>query len=342
VWHGGEPLLAGVDFFKNAVRLQRKYAGSKKIENALQTNGLQVTAEWCNFFRDNNFLIGISIDGPQDIHDAYRRTHGGQPSFAKVMNAVELMAHSRVEYNTLSVVNNLSERRGVEVYRFLKSIGSKFMQFLPAVEHVVDSGNERRGAIVSPDTPNSYLAPWSVSAKGFGSFMASIFDEWVLSDVGSYFVQLFDASLAQWLGVPPGLCSFAETCGDAPIVEHNGDVYSCDHFVYPQHKLGNLLTDNLLTMLKSKQHFKFGLDKRNNLPRECLRCKYYFACRGECPKHRFNLSAKGEKNMNALCEGYKIFFSHVEPYMKYMAELLTQQRPASLVMPWARQRVGLL
>jgi uncharacterized protein len=341
IWHGGEPLLAGMDYYKKALELQKKYAGEKKIENSLQTNGLLVNEEWCNFFRDNNFLIGISIDGPEDIHDAYRRTRGNQPSFKKVMNAIELMSRQKVEYNTLSVVNNLSEGRGVEAYRFLKSIGSHFMQLLPAVEYAVTSENGRE-VIVPPNTEGAKITNWSVSPKGFGQFLCSIFDEWVISDVGEYFVQLFDATLAQWVGVPPGLCSLSETCGDALAVEHNGDVYSCDHFVYSQYKLGNIMEVDLLTMLKSKEQFKFGLDKRNNLPRECLRCQYYFACRGECPKHRFDVSKNGEKNMNVLCEGYKMFFNYVEPYMKYMAELLSQRRSPALVIPWARQRFGLL
>lgn len=341
VWHGGEPLLAGIDYYRKALEFQKKYAGEKRIENSLQTNGLLVNEDWCSFFKDNNFLIGISIDGPEDIHDAYRRTRGNQPSFAKVINAIELMSRQKVEYNTLSVVNNLSEGRGVETYRFLKSIGSHFMQFLPAVEHAIISENGRE-IIVPPNTEGAKITSWSVSPKGFGQFLCSIFDEWVISDVGEYFVQLFDAALAQWVGVPPGLCSLSETCGDALVVEHNGDVYSCDHFVYSQYKLGNIMEVDLLTMLKSKGQFKFGLDKRNNLPKECLRCRYYFACRGECPKHRFDVSKNGEKNMNALCEAYKIFFNHVEPYMKYMAELLSQRRSPTLVIPWARQKLGLL
>jgi uncharacterized protein len=338
VWHGGEPLLAGLDYFRLAMKLQRQYAGGKKIENALQTNGQLVTPEWCKFFREHSFLVGVSIDGPQDIHDAYRCAHSGRPSFGKVMQAVELMARLRVEYNTLSVVSNLSEGRGAKVYRFLKSIGSRFMQFLPALEHTVSGGDGSREAIVAPGVAGSHLAPWSVSAKGFGEFMRDIFDEWVLADVGRYYVQLFDVALAQWVGAPPGLCSFGETCGAALVVEHNGDVYSCDHFVYPEHRLGNLLHDDFAAMLGSKQQFKFGVDKRNGLPRECLRCRYYFACRGECPKHRFALSADGEKNKNALCEGYKLFFSHVEPYMMHMAELLSREQAPALVMPWAQAR----
>ncbi len=343
VWHGGEPLLAGVDYYRRAMEFQKKYAGDKTIENTLQTNGILLDEEWCRFFADNKFLIGISIDGPRDIHDAYRRNKGDQPTFDRVMRGVELMARMGVEYNTLSVVNNLSEGRGAEIYRFMKSIGSRFMQVLPAVEHVVDVPGSPRGAIVNPGrVANSHLAPWSVSSKGFGQFLCDVFDEWVIADVGSYFVQMFDVALAQWVGVPPGLCSFSESCGEALIVEHNGDVYSCDHFVYPEYKVGNIAEDDLRTLFKSRPQFKFGVDKRNLLPGQCLRCAYYFACRGECPKHRFEVAANGEKGLNTLCEAYKMFFAHVDPYMRQMAALLSEGQPASLVIPWARQRMGLL
>lgn len=342
-WHGGEPLLAGIDYYREAVRLQHKYKGDKRIDNALQTNAMLIDEEWCDFFRENNFLIGVSIDGPQDIHDGFRRDKQGRPTFDRVVKAIELMARKGVEYNTLTTVNRCSEGRGREVYRFLKSLGSHYMQFLPVVEHVVEVEGSRRPVIVPPDRDaNSYRAEWSVSAEGYGRFMNDIFDDWVLSDVGQYYVQLFDVSLAQWVGVPPGLCSFSETCGDALVVEHNGDVYSCDHYVYPSYKLGNIREGNLADMLKSKKQFGFGINKRNTLPRECLKCLYYFACRGECPKHRFEQSRSGEPNLNALCEGYKMFFAHVKPYMEYMAGLLKEQQPPARVMMWARQRMGFM
>lgn len=343
VWHGGEPLLAGIDFYQKAVEFQNIYKGEKNIDNALQTNGLLITQEWCQFFRENNFLVGISIDGPQDIHDACRVDRGGQPTWERVMKAVSIMLAEGVEYNILATVNKFSEGRGVEVYRFLKSLGSKFIQFLPVLEYVKTVGQNPRSYIVPPHTPGSHPAPWSVSAKGYGRFMVDVFDEWVIADVGNYYVQLFDVALAQWYGVPPGLCSFAETCGDALVVEHNGDIFSCDHFVYPQYKLGNLFEGgSLKDIYNSKEQFRFGLDKRNSLPRQCLRCKWYFACHGECPKHRFEKSEDGENNLNALCEAYKMFFSHVAPYMEYMKELLDNKQPAALVIPWARQRMGLM
>ena len=340
-WHGGEPLVAGIDFFRRAMELQKKYAGDKRIDNTIQTNGTLLTEEWCRLFRENNFLVGVSIDGPRDIHDAYRKDKGGQPTFDKVVAGIEMMKREGVEFNTLSTVNRLSEGRGPEVYRFLKSLGSHYMQFLPVLEYTV-AGPAGRPVIVPPSTEGAELAAWSVSAKGFGKFMCDVFDNWVISDVGNWYVQLFDVALAQWVGVPPALCSFAETCGDALVVEHNGDVYSCDHFVYPEYKIGNIADGSMAEMLDSPGQFRFGIDKRNTLPRECLRCKWYFACRGECPKHRFDKSASGEANMNALCEGYKLFFSHVDPYMKHMKELLERQMPPAFVIPWARQRMGIM
>lgn len=340
-WHGGEPLLAGLDYYRMAVEMQNRYKGDKEIVNTMQTNGLLITPEWCEFWQENRFLIGISIDGPKDIHDAYRIDKGGAPTWERVMAGVGLCREMGVDFNTLSVVNDRCEGRGAEVYRFLQSIGSHYMQFLPVVEHVVEAGPGKRPAIVAPySVGNSSLAPWSVSAKGYGRFLNAVFDEWVIRDVGTYFVQLFDVALAQWVGAMPSMCAFAETCGDALVIEHNGDVYSCDHFVYPSYRLGNLLEDDLRTLLKSPKQFRFGLDKRNTLPAECIGCNLYFACRGECPKHRFGKGPSGEQNLNVLCEGFKLFFGHVKPYMEYMAQLLNAGLAPSLVMPWARQRMG--
>ncbi len=340
-WHGGEPLAAGIDFFRKAMALQRKYAGEKRIDNTIQTNGTLITEEWCRLFRENNFLVGVSIDGPRDIHDAFRKDKGGQPTFDRVVAGIEMMKREKVEFNTLSTVNRLSEGRGAEVYRFLKSLGSRFMQFLPVLEYTTTPVPGGRPVIVPPSTPGAQLAPWSVSAKGFGAFMCAVFDNWVISDVGDWYVQLFDVSLAQWAGVQPSLCSFCETCGDALVVEHNGDVYSCDHYVYPEYRIGNIAEGNMAAMLASHAQFRFGVDKRNALPRECLLCKWYFACRGECPKHRFDKTADGEDNLNALCEGYKLFFSHVSPYMEQMKQLLERQMPPAFVIPWARRRMGI-
>ena len=335
-WHGGEPLLAGIDFYRKAVELQQRYAAGRQIENTLQTNGTLVNDEWCDFFRENNFLVGVSLDGPEEVHDAYRRDCGGAPTFGKVMQAVEKMHNRKVEYNILATVNSRSEGRGKEIYRFLRGI-SNFIQFLPVVEYV-QLREGRRPLIVSPDVEGATPAPWSVSARGFGEFMCDVFDEWIKCDVGSRFVQLFDITLANWCGVPPSLCAFCETCGDAPVVEYNGDVYSCDHFVYPEYRLGNILSSTLVEMYTSQEHQAFGRDKREALPMECKRCTYNFLCRGECPKHRFATSKNGDPYMNTLCEGYKRFFRHSDPYMRHMKMLLQKERSPMEVMHWARER----
>lgn len=293
-WHGGEPLLLGVDFYRRAMEFQRKYADGKRIENTLQTNGTLVDEAWCDLFASNNFLVGVSLDGPEDIHDAFRLTKGGKPTFARVMETVRMFERSGVEFNTLSVVNRRCEGRGAEIYRFFRdTVHSKYMQFLPAVEHVVDKPGFHRPLIVSPDREGARVAEWSVTAEGYGRFLCDVFDQWVVGDVGRYYVQMFDASLAQWCGVQPGVCSMGETCGDALVVEHNGDVYSCDHFVYPEYKLGNIAQTPLDEIYRTAKRREFGLNKRNTLPTECLRCKFYFACRGECPKHRFDRGADG-------------------------------------------------
>ena len=325
-WHGGEPLLAGLDFYKKAIAFQNKYCNGKKISNSLQTNELLINDGWCNFFRDNNFLIGISIDGPQHIHDANRLYLNRQPSFEKVLNSIELMFHKGVEYNTLCAINSRSEGLGIEIYRFLRSI-SKFIQFLPVFEHT-----DKNGRIVSPSSTYSKPTPYSVSPSGFGQFMIDVFDEWIRHDVGETFVQLFDITLSQWYGRPSTLCAFSETCGDGLVVEHNGDVYCCDHFVYPEYKLGNIKNQPLAELRTMMKQFRFGMDKRDALPTECQNCEYLFLCHGECPKHRFATTNTGEHGLNSLCEGYKMFFGHTEPYMKKMCELLDKnQAPAEIM-----------
>lgn len=343
-WHGGEPLLAGLEFFEKAVALQNKYRGNKQIENSLQTNGLLLTSEWCDFFRRNNFLVGISLDGPKDIHDAYRHDRGGHPTFDRVIRAVEMMAVHGVEYNTLSTINDRCAGQGKRVYEFMRSV-SRFMQFLPVVEMVDGTGHRntpKRAAIVPPGTPGAKAAPWSITPKAFGRFMCDIFDEWVIKDVGERFVQLFDITLAQWCGVQPSLCSFCPTCGDGLVVEHNGDVYMCDHFVYPEYRLGNIGEAHLRDLQRNPALFRFGIEKRNSLPSDCRKCEYLFACRGECPKHRFATTRRGESGLNTLCEGYKHFFSYTAPYMEQMRSLLSQGQEASLIIPWARKKRGLI
>ncbi len=340
-WHGGEPLLLGVEYYRKAIEFQKLYAGEKIIHNTLQTNGILVNEEWCDFFTENNFLIGVSIDGPKDIHDAFRLTKRQEPTFDKVMAAIEMMKARGVEFNTLSVVNSRCEGRGAEVYNFFKSIGSRYMQFLPAVEHVVNREGQHRPIIVSPESEGAEMAEWSISAKGYGKFLNDIFDQWVLSDVGTYFVQMFDATLANSCGVTPGVCSMCETCGDALVVEHNGDVYSCDHFVYPEYKLGNIAEMHLIDIYNSKARIDFGLAKRNSLADECLKCRYYGVCRGECPKHRFDTGRDGYRK-STLCDGLKAFFKHTEPYMEFMRMQISKGESPAWVMPYARQKMGLM
>jgi uncharacterized protein len=337
-WHGGEPLIAGIDYYRRAVAIQNKYRGSKKIINTLQTNGMLVNREWCDFFRSNDFLVGVSLDGPEEIHDKFRRDKRGGPTFDRVMESIEMMAGMGVEYNILCTVSSVSEGYGAGVYRFLRSV-ARFIQFLPVLEHVVRTRDTGKMRIVSPGTEGSEPAPWSVSAKGFGQFMIEVFNQWVANDVGNVFVQLFDSTLARWCGLDPGLCTMNETCGEALVVEHNGDVYSCDHFVYPGYKIGNIRTSSIRDMMNTPAQVAFGINKRNSLAGECLGCSYYFVCTGECPKHRFATTASGEKGLNSLCEGYKAFFTHVSPYMDFMREQISHQKPPAGIIPWARQRL---
>lgn len=337
VWHGGEPLLAGIDFYKKVIEFQAKYNPTgKTIENAIQTNATLINDDWCRFFKKNNFLVGVSIDGPKSIHDTYRLNKAGFSSFDRTIRGIELLKKHKVEFNTLTVVNNLSEGEGRKIYKFLKSIGSQYMQFLPAVDFISDKSIADRPIIVSPLIDNvSSLAPWSVSSTGYGQFLIDVFNEWVVNDVGSYYIQIFDLTLGSWFGYEPSVCSYCETCGNNIAVEHNGDVYSCDHFVYPEHNIGNIKEKSISEILSSNKQIEFGINKRNTLSRECLRCEYYFACGGECPKHRHILTLDGEKKF-ALCDGIKMYYKHTEPYMKYMVDLLKQEKGPYNIMPWAR------
>ena len=325
-WHGGEPLLAGLDFYRKAMAFQKKYADGKHIHNTLQTNATLITREWAEFFRANNFLIGVSLDGPQNVHDRYRGGKGGASVFDRVVKGIMELYRAGVQYNVMATVNRQSEGRGLEIYQFLKSAGTRFIQFMPVLEHTKD------GLIVDPQVQGARIAPWSVSPQGYGRFLCDIFDYWVRNDVGKVFVNQFDAVLACWCGAQPGICALAQTCGGNSIIEHNGDLYPCDHFVYEGYKIGNVLETDLRTLMNSTKQVRFGVDKRNALPDECLKCQWFFTCHGECPKHRFNTTDKGETGLNALCEGYKLFFSHVAPYMDKMKSLLQSGRPASEIM----------
>ena len=329
-WHGGEPLLLGLDYFKKIVRLQNKYRGNKHIYNTIQTNATLLDDDYARFFKENNFLVGVSVDGPQDIHDKYRKYKGGQPTFLKVMHGIELLHRYAVDFNTLTTISKAGEGRGLEVYQFMKNIGSRYMQFMPVLEYV----NTINKNIASPDDDNSSLAEWSVNPLEYGKFMCDIFDYWVKNDVGSYFVNLFDSTLANYCGLNPGTCVYSETCGANAVMERNGDIYPCDHFVYPMYKLGNVKDMSLQEIMLSEKSRRFGIDKRNMLPSQCIRCKYYLACHGECPKHRFTKTEQNEVRINSLCEGLYHFFSHVEPYMHKMKALIFEGKEAKLIMDY--------
>jgi uncharacterized protein len=334
-WQGGEPTLMGLDFFRRIVELQQKYANGKKITNAVQTNGTLLDDDWCEFFSANNFLIGLSIDGPRELHDRYRVDKKGKPTFDAVMRGLSLLKKHKAEFNTLCVVNRLNSQKPLEVYEFLKTEGSGFIQFIPLVERVGSEGSLAGPPLVPDpveDPSKSPVTPWSVEPLGFGHFLCDIFDYWVRHDVGQTFVQMFDIMLGVWMGMPAALCVFAETCGSAMALEHNGDLYSCDHFVYPRYHLGNVMEKGLREMADSPQQCQFGTDKRDLLPKFCRECDVKFACNGECPKHRFLRTPDGEPGLNYLCAGYKKFLHHIDTHMTTMAQLLQRGYPAAHIM----------
>lgn len=332
-WQGGEPTLLGVDFFRTVVALQQKYANGKTIHNALQTNGTLLDDAWGEFLAEHKFLVGVSIDGPRELHDCYRVDKGQAPTFDRVMRGIAKLKEHNVDFNTLTVVHRENSKYPLEIYRFLKEIGSGFMQFIPIVERKTSEPAQDGLILIQPSFDKSAeVTDWSVEAQAFGNFMVRIFDEWVKQDVGRYFVQLFDVALESWLGMDASLCIFRKTCGSALAMEHTGDVYSCDHFVYPEHKLGNITETTLQQMVSSPQQKRFGNDKRDLLPRMCRECEVRFACNGECPKHRFLKTPDGEPGLNYLCAGYKYFFKHIDPYMRFMANELRAGRPPANIM----------
>lgn len=335
-WQGGEPTLLGIPWFENVLRLQQKYAQGKRIENALQTNGAILDAAWAEFFAINDFLIGISIDGPRELHDAYRVDKGQQPTFDHVVRGVEYLKQKNVRFNTLTVVNRKNSYYPLEVYKFLKHIGSGFMQFIPVVERRRAEPSGEGLVLLGPKQGPAQVTEWSVEPIIFGDFLCAIFDEWVRNDVGKHFVQLFDVTLELWLGMPPSLCVFSETCGNALALEHQGDLYSCDHYVYPENKLGNILDDPLASLVATKKQQDFGRAKHDSLPAFCHKCDVRFACNGECPKHRFSTTPDGEPGLNYLCPAYKKFFHHVAPYMEFMGRELLNSRPPAKVIEYAR------
>ena len=330
-WHGGEPLLRSIDFYRKALSLQQKYAGGRRIDNVIQTNGTLLTDEWCEFFAQNHWLVGISIDGPQPYHDHYRLTAAGKPSWQKVMQGIKLLKKHGVEWNAMAVVNAYNVNHPLEFYRFFKENGCQFLQFTPIVERLTRHEDGRTLASLA-DKNEISLSEASVAPEQWGYFLCAIFDEWVRKDVGKIFVEIFDCTLANWMGISPGICAYSKECGHAGVMEHNGDVYSCDHFVFPEYKLGNIRDHSLIDMLYGEQQQEFSRLKHSSLPRQCKECDMEFACHGECPKNRFMKDKYGDSGLNYLCPGYYHYYQHVAPYMDYMKQELMSQRPPSNIM----------
>ena len=330
-WHGGEPLLRSIDFYRKALSLQQKYAGGRRIDNVIQTNGTLLTDEWCEFFAQNHWLVGISIDGPQPDHDHYRLTAAGKPSWKKVMQGIKLLKKHGVEWNAMAVVNAYNANHPLEFYRFFKENGCQFLQFTPIVERLTRHEDGRTLASLA-DKDEISLSEASVTPEQWGYFLCAIFDEWVRKDVGKIFVEIFDCTLANWMGISPGICAYSKECGHAGVMEHNGDVYSCDHFVFPEYKLGNIRDLSLIDMLYGEQQQEFSRLKHSSLPRQCKECDMEFACHGECPKNRFMKDKYGDSGLNYLCPGYYHYYQHVAPYMDYMKQELMSQRPPSNIM----------
>ena len=330
-WHGGEPLLRSIDFYRKALSLQQKYAGGRRIDNVIQTNGTLLTDEWCEFFAQNHWLVGISIDGPQPDHDHYRLTAAGKPSWKKVMQGIKLLKKHGVEWNAMAVVNAYNANHPLEFYRFFKENGCQFLQFTPIVERLTRHEDGRTLPSLA-DKNEIPLSEASVAPEQWGYFLCAIFDEWVRKDVGKIFVEIFDCTLANWMGISPGICAYSKECGHAGVMEHNGDVYSCDHFVFPEYKLGNIRDHSLIDMLYGEQQQEFSRLKHSSLPRQCKECDMEFACHGECPKNRFMKDKYGDSGLNYLCPGYYHYYQHVAPYMDYMKQELMSQRPPSNIM----------
>jgi uncharacterized protein len=338
VWQGGEPTLMGLDFYRKAVRLQNKYANGKQIINSLQTNGTMLDDKWCEFMARNSFLVGLSLDGPEDIHNYHRLDRSSKPTFQAVMHGLELMKKHRVEFNILACVTKQNSQRPLDVYDFFKEQDVQYIQFIPIVERQPCATLEKTGLrLAGPpslhrEKEQSEITEWSVGPSAYGEFLIKIFSEWVRCDVGSVFIMNFEWALSSWVSGTSCACTFSENCGRCLAMEHNGDVYSCDHYVYPDYYLGNIINTSLQQMLESEKQIRFGEIKQAALPAKCRRCDVLFACNGGCPKRRFAESRKGQPNLNYLCESYKRFFKHIAPYMKTMKQLIRQGKPASTIM----------
>jgi len=333
-WQGGEPTLMGVDFYRKAIEYQEKYRRpGMTFENTMQTNGTLLDDEWCEFYKENDFLIGLSLDGPRHLHDAYRVDKGGKPTFDKVMRGLRLLQKHGVETNILVTVNRINADHPQELYRFLRDeVGTEWIQFIPVVERTNQNG-------LNLIQLGEHVSERSVRPEQFGRFLIQVYDEWVMSDVGKVYVQTIEASVRNWMGLgTSGMCVFDQTCGAGPALEHNGDLYSCDHFVEPGYLMGNIEQEHMIELMGTDQQREFGLDKRDSLPKMCRDCDVRFACHGECPKNRFTLTPDGEPGLNYLCAGYMAFFHHIDEPNKIMASLMQRGRPASDVMAILAER----
>ena len=318
VWHGGEPTLAGLDFFRRAVALQARYAGGKRIRNALQTNGTLLDDAWAAFLAEHGFLVGLSLDGPREVHDRYRLDRGARPTFDLAMRGLATLQRHGVEVNVLATVARDTARRPGEVYAFLRDAGVQYMQFIPVVERVGPNGFASPPDLSAPAAP-APVSPFTVVPEQYGTFLSVIFDTWRTRDIGRVFVMNFEWALNLWIGNPSPVCVFSEQCGRALALEHDGSVYACDHFVRPRHRLGDILEDELGEMVARSLASGFGVEKQSRLPRQCRRCPWLSLCHGECPKNRFATSRHGEPGLNYLCEGYKRFFGHIAPHLSAIA-----------------------
>jgi uncharacterized protein len=340
-WQGGEPTLMGLDFFRRVVALQQQYKGGKTIYNALQTNGIMLTDEWCAFLREQEFLVGLSIDGPADLHDCYRKDKAGRPTHALTLRAWKRLKAHDVEVNTVTVVHRRNSAKALEVYEFLKAIGSRVMQFIPLVERTGQpnaTSTDDAGSLSGPPDPlkprpdpAAPVTPWSVLPGDFGAFLCRVFDHWVRCDVGKVFVTMFDWQLSIHMGLGSPVCIFAETCGRTMAMEHNGDIYACDHYVYPEFLRGNIARNTLAALVEGAQQ-RFGEAKRDTLPAYCRRCEVLKYCRGECPKHRFMTTPGGDPGLQYLCPSYKRFFNHIKPSLELMARLIRARRAPAEIM----------
>jgi uncharacterized protein len=338
VWQGGEPTLLGIDFFRRVIELQKQFSGVKTITNSLQTNGTLLNDEWCRFLKLHHFMVGISLDGPREIHDRYRRDRKGRGTFEQVIRGLRLLQKHKVEYNVLACVASETAARPLEVYRFFKETGVEFIQFTPIVERMPDAESVKQGLrLAAPAALDSLgeqreVTPWSVEPEAWADFLIAVFEEWVHNDVGKVFVMSFEWALNAWIGNPSPVCVHAKQCGRSLVIEHNGDVYACDHCVYPRFRLGNIMTDTLPAMVEKSLKSGFGVSKETALPRWCRECDVLAACRGGCPKHRFAVTYYDEPGLHYLCAGYKKFFLHIRKYLNVMSQLLEKGLPVSLVM----------